>query len=58
MLETDAPDMTVAQRAGKRNSPEFLPFILKELANIKAMDPSDLAQACTENFTSVFSMEH
>ncbi|MFT5137591.1 MAG: TatD DNase family protein [Arenicella sp.] len=54
VLETDAPDMTVSQHAGQRNSPEYLPLILKELAEIKQMKTSDVAQACTQNFRKVF----
>lgn len=54
VLETDAPDMTVAQHAGQRNSPEYLPMVLQELAEIKQMNPSDIAQICTQNFTKVF----
>ena len=54
VLETDAPDMTVSQHAGQRNSPQYLPLILKELAEIKQMNASDVAQACTQNFNNVF----
>ncbi|MFT5612458.1 MAG: TatD DNase family protein [Polaribacter sp.] len=54
VLETDAPDMTVSQHAGQRNSPEYLPLILRELAEIKQMNTSELAQACTQNFKNVF----
>jgi TatD DNase family protein len=54
VLETDAPDMTVSQHAGQRNSPEYLPLILKELAEIRQMKISDVAQACTQNFRNVF----
>ena len=32
VLETDAPDMTVAQHRGERNSPEYLPFCLAALS--------------------------
>ena len=54
VLETDAPDMTVSQHAGQRNSPQYLPLILKELAEIKQMNTSNVAQACTQNFNNVF----
>lgn len=35
VLETDAPDMTVASHHGERNSPEYLPECLQALANIR-----------------------
>ena len=37
-LETDAPDMTVAQFRGERNSPEYLPYVLDTLAKLKNVD--------------------
>ena len=58
VLETDAPDMTVAQHAGQRNSPEYLPLILEELAEIKQMNTSDVARACTQNFNNIFLSEY
>ena len=54
VLETDAPDMTVSQHAGQRNSPEYLPLVLEELAEIKQMNTSELAQVCTQNFNNIF----
>ena len=54
VLETDAPDMTVSQHTGNRNSPEYLPLILEELAEIKKMDSREIARLCTQNFTHLF----
>ena len=54
VLETDAPDMAVSLHAGQRNSPEYLPMILAELAEIKQMKTSEIARACTQNFANVF----
>ena len=35
VLETDAPDMTVASHQGGRNSPEYLPECLQALADVR-----------------------
>ena len=35
VLETDAPDMTVAQHHGERNSPAYLPYCLAALAEVR-----------------------
>jgi TatD DNase family protein len=49
LLETDAPDMTVAQHRGERNSPEYLPFCLAALADVRDTDPQELARVTTQN---------
>lgn len=48
VLETDAPDMTVMQHRGERNSPAYLPYCLQALAEVKSMDAEHVA-ACTSN---------
>lgn len=47
VLETDAPDMTVAAHRGERNSPEYLPDCLVALAEVRGMAPELVAQATT-----------
>jgi TatD DNase family protein len=49
VLETDAPDMTVAQHRGERNSPEYLPFCLQALAQVRDEEIDVLAKATTHN---------
>ena len=49
VLETDAPDLTVASHRYARNSPEYLPEILAALASVRAEDPAALAVATTRN---------
>lgn len=55
VLETDAPDMTVAQFKGQRNSPEFIPYILNTLAQIKRLEPMAVAQITTSTAKRVLS---
>lgn len=57
-LETDAPDMTVAHYRGQRNSPEYLPFVLNTLAELKNMTPSKVAHTTSENVISVLHLEN
>lgn len=54
VLETDAPDMSVYNQPGKRNSPEYLPLILQELADLKQLEPQLVAAQCSQNFTELF----
>jgi Tat protein secretion system quality control protein TatD with DNase activity len=49
VLETDAPDLTVAAHRGERNSPEYLPQILATLAEVRQEDPAAVAAATTRN---------
>lgn len=55
VLETDAPDMTVASHHGQRNSPEYLPECLQALANAREEDISTLAEQTTQNAEDIFN---
>jgi len=56
VLETDAPDMTVAQHQGERNSPEYLPYCLAALAEVRQQDPEEVARLTTSNAREVLSL--
>jgi TatD DNase family protein len=43
VLETDAPDLTVAAHHGERNSPEYLPDVLAALSQVRGEDADWLA---------------
>jgi TatD DNase family protein len=49
VLETDAPDMTVVQHRGERNSPEYLPYCLTALAEVRGEEVADVALQTTSN---------
>ena len=49
VLETDSPDMAPAMHPQQRNSPEFLPDICANLAELKGLSPSELASASSQN---------
>jgi len=56
VLETDAPDMTVAAHHGERNSPECLPDCLQALAEVRDEDPVHIAAATTRNAEQVLGL--
>ena len=56
VLETDAPDMTVATHHGERNSPEYLPDVLAALAQVREADPLGLAAQTTANAREVLGI--
>lgn len=55
VLETDAPDMTVASHHGQRNSPEYLPECLQALAEVRNESPEVVADVTTKNAERVFN---
>ncbi|MDR9435531.1 MAG: TatD family hydrolase [Thiohalophilus sp.] len=56
VLETDAPDMTVASHRGERNSPEYLPECLAALAEVRNGEPDELACQTTRNAETVLGL--
>jgi len=57
VLETDAPDMTVFQHHGQRNSPEYLPYCLAALAAVRGEDPEEVARVTSANVREVLSLD-
>jgi len=56
VLETDAPDMTVASHRYERNSPEYLPEVLEALAEVRGETPESLAASTTANARRVLRL--
>lgn len=57
VLETDAPDMTVASHHGERNSPAYLPECLAALAELRDQTPARLAAQTTANARAVLGLQ-
>ena len=56
VLETDAPDMTVAQHHGERNSPAYLPYCLAALAEVRHESEEQLARVTSANAREVLNL--
>lgn len=56
VLETDAPDLTVATHRGSRNSPAYLPEVLSALAEVRDADPAELAAQTSRNAREVLGL--
>lgn len=56
VLETDAPDMTVASHRFERNSPEYLPEVLATLAGLRDMPEDEVARITTETARAAFRL--
>jgi TatD DNase family protein len=57
VLETDAPDLTVAQHRGMRNSPEYLPYCLAALAESRGESREELARQTSANARAVLGLD-
>ena len=57
VLETDAPDMTVARHRGERNSPEYLPDCLAALAAVRGETEQHVANVTTANARAVLRLD-
>lgn len=57
VLETDAPDLTVASHRGERNSPEYLPEVLDALARARDADRATVARQTTASARAVLRLE-
>jgi TatD DNase family protein len=56
VLETDAPDMTVASHQYQRNSPAYLPEVLTTLAELRGIPAEALAAQTTANAFAVLGI--
>lgn len=54
LLETDAPDQPGSQHQGERNEPACLVEVLRCVAELRGMDPAELARTTTENACRLF----
>lgn len=54
VLETDAPDMPLQGKQGKRNSPEYIPQIAQVLADLRGITVHEVAAATYRNAMRLF----
>ena len=56
LLETDAPDQPDAWNRGRRNEPARIVNVLNSIAQLRAIDPLELAAATTANAERLFRL--
>ncbi len=57
VLESDAPDMPMANHRGERNSPQWLPDVLATLAELRGESPDWLAEQLWRNACELFQRD-
>jgi TatD DNase family protein len=56
LIETDSPYLAPAPHRGKTNSPAYVSFVAKQLAEIKGLDVAAIGQITSANFEDLFSL--
>jgi len=54
LIETDSPYLAPVPYRGKVNSPAYVPWVARQLAEIKSIDVEQVAAQTTENFERLF----
>ena len=55
LIETDSPYLAPAPHRGKTNNPSYVPFVAKQIAEIKGLSVEAVAEATSHNFDQLFS---
>ena len=56
LIETDSPYLAPVPYRGKTNSPAFVPFVARQIAELKGLSIESVAQATTRNFERLFKV--
>jgi TatD DNase family protein len=54
LIETDSPYLAPVPYRGKTNSPAYVPFVARQLAQLKGLDVEKVAQATSDSFDRLF----
>jgi TatD DNase family protein len=55
LIETDSPYLAPVPCRGKTNNPSYVPWVAKQLAEIKACSPERIAEQTSRNFDALFA---
>jgi TatD DNase family protein len=55
LIETDSPYLAPMPHRGKTNNPSYVPLVAQQLATIKGLELSAIAQATSDNFDTLFN---
>jgi TatD DNase family protein len=55
LIETDSPYLAPVPYRGKTNNPSYVPFVAKQIAEIKGMPVEAIAEITSRNFDQLFS---
>jgi TatD DNase family protein len=55
LIETDSPYLAPVPYRGKTNSPAYVPFVAKQIAELRQMPVEAVAEATSRNLETLFS---
>ncbi len=55
LIETDSPYLAPMPYRGKTNNPSYVPYVAKQLAEIRKLPIEEIAELTTHNFETLFS---
>ena len=55
LIETDSPYLAPVPYRGKTNNPSYVPYVAKQLAALKNCSVETIAQATSDNFSTLFA---
>ncbi|WP_291009514.1 TatD family hydrolase [Hydrogenophaga sp.] len=55
LIETDSPYLAPVPHRGKTNSPAYVPFVARQIAEVKGLPVEAVAQATSANFDQLFT---
>ncbi len=58
LIETDSPYLAPVPYRGKVNSPAYVPFVARQIAELKGVSVETIAEATSQNFELLFSRTH
>ena len=56
LIETDSPYLAPVPYRGKTNNPSYVPFVAQQIADIRQLALTEVAQATTFNFERLFNL--
>jgi TatD DNase family protein len=57
LIETDSPYLAPAPYRGKTNQPAYVPFVAKQVAELKKLSPAEIGHVTSANFDRLFRPE-
>lgn len=55
LIETDSPYLAPAPHRGKTNSPAYVPWVARQLAELKGIEVEEVGRITSDNFAQLFS---
>ncbi len=54
LIETDAPYLAPVPYRGKKNEPQYIPYVAERIAELKNIPLNEVARKTTENYYHLF----